>query len=353
MDINVLETQAPGQPADLLGKRIRRLRKARDRTLDSLAQQVGITKGYLSKVETGRQIPPLATLSKVAKALDTDLASLLEAGLRGGGEETAGGVSLVRAEERRPVIRGGSSFGYDYQSLVQNASGRHMSPFLFTFPKQILKEVFFEHAGEELIFVLSGTVEFTQTGTYANNIIAPGTAALQSDTGVVTTLTGLITNAGTLNFTGPGTFDLTTMGTTSTWNGVTTLNGGATVKINAVNQLGGTQVNLGDASGGATLQLDGGLDYTRALTLGIGGTNTITGYGTLSGKLTGSGGPSEDQQFPMRNGKVEGDKITFEVVAGEDRVFKLSFTAKGDTIEGEGTSPDGEVMALKLTRVKS
>jgi transcriptional regulator with XRE-family HTH domain len=160
MDINVLETQAPSQPADLLGKRIRRLRKARDRTLDSLAQQVGITKGYLSKVETGRQIPPLATLSKVAKALDTDLASLLEAGLRGGGEETAGGVSLVRAEERRPVIRGGSSFGYDYQSLVQNASGRHMSPFLFTFPKQILKEVFFEHAGEELIFVLSGTVEF-------------------------------------------------------------------------------------------------------------------------------------------------------------------------------------------------
>ena len=57
MGINVLETQAPGQPADLLGKRIRRLRKARDRTLDSLAQQVGITKGYLSKVETGRQIP--------------------------------------------------------------------------------------------------------------------------------------------------------------------------------------------------------------------------------------------------------------------------------------------------------
>jgi hypothetical protein len=70
-------------------------------------------------------------------------------------------------------------------------------------------------------------------------------------------------------------------------------------------------------------------------------------------KLTGSGGPSEDQQFPMRNGKVEGDKITFEVVAGEDRVFKLSFTAKGDTIEGEAVSPDGEAMPLKLTRVKS
>jgi hypothetical protein len=70
-------------------------------------------------------------------------------------------------------------------------------------------------------------------------------------------------------------------------------------------------------------------------------------------KLTGSGGPSEDQQFPMRNGKVEGDKITFEVVADENRVFKLSFTAKGDVIEGEGIGPDGESMPLKLTRVKS
>jgi hypothetical protein len=56
----------------------------------------------------------------------------------------------------------------------------------------------------------------------------------------------------------------------------------------------------------------------------------------------------------MRNGKVEGDKVTFEVVAGEEgRVFKLSFTVKGETLEGEGTSPKGETVALKLTKVKS
>jgi transcriptional regulator with XRE-family HTH domain len=161
MDIKVLENKAErSQPADELGKRIRKLRKVRERTLDSLAQEAGITKGYLSKVETGRQIPPLATLSKVAKALGTDLSSLLETGAGSASADITNGVSLVRATERRPVIRGGSSFGYDYQSLVQNASGRHMSPFLFTFPQQILKEVFFEHAGEEIIFVLSGTVEF-------------------------------------------------------------------------------------------------------------------------------------------------------------------------------------------------
>lgn len=138
-----------------LGRRIRKLRKMQDRTLEALAQEIGLTKGYLSKVETGRQTPPLATLSKLAKALGTDLAELIESN-----DRQLADVSVVRADERRNVVRGATSFGYDYQSLVQNAADKHMSPFLFTFPPQILKEVFFEHDGEEMIFVLSGVVEF-------------------------------------------------------------------------------------------------------------------------------------------------------------------------------------------------
>jgi transcriptional regulator with XRE-family HTH domain len=158
---DILETESKGEPEiDTLGRRIRQLRKMQDRTLDSLAQEIGLTKGYLSKVETGRQTPPLGTLSKLARALGTDLAGLVEQGTVEPVEAGFEGVSVVRADERRNVVRGASSFGYDYQSLVQNAGGKHMTPFLFTFPSQILKEVFFEHGGEEMIFVLSGTVEF-------------------------------------------------------------------------------------------------------------------------------------------------------------------------------------------------
>lgn len=140
-----------------LGQRLRKLRKMQDRTLDAIAQEIGLTKGYLSKVETGRQIPPLATLSKLAKALSVDLADLVDE--NNSRADTCEGVSVVRADERRNVIRGATSFGYDYQSLVQNSAGKHMSPFLFTFPAQVLKEVVFEHPGEEMIFVLSGLVE--------------------------------------------------------------------------------------------------------------------------------------------------------------------------------------------------
>lgn len=160
MGSELLERQAAGEEnSNGLGQRLRNLRKMQDRTLEDIAQEIGLTKGYLSKVETGRQIPPLATLSKLAKALSVDLADLVDE--NNSRQDTSyKGVSVVRADERRNVIRGASSFGYDYQSLVQNAAGKHMSPFLFTFPSQILKEVVFEHPGEEMIFVLSGIVEF-------------------------------------------------------------------------------------------------------------------------------------------------------------------------------------------------
>src|SRR5690349_2160277 len=92
-NVDMTMTATNGRDSDTLGPRIRKLRKARDRTLDSLAQEIGLTKGYLSKVETGRQVPPLATLSKLAKALGTDLASLVETGPRG--QEPYRGISVV------------------------------------------------------------------------------------------------------------------------------------------------------------------------------------------------------------------------------------------------------------------
>jgi mannose-6-phosphate isomerase-like protein (cupin superfamily) len=58
------------------------------------------------------------------------------------------------------VIRGGSSFGYDYEGLAHTNRNKHMEPFIFTFPSSISKDVCFEHEGEEFVFVLSGRVKF-------------------------------------------------------------------------------------------------------------------------------------------------------------------------------------------------
>ena len=51
------------------------------------------------------------------------------------------------------------------------------------------------------------------------------------------------------------------------------------------------------------------------------------------GKLTGSGGPNESQQHPMRNGKVEDNRLTFEVPAGKG-TFIFDLKLAGDEITG-------------------
>jgi transcriptional regulator with XRE-family HTH domain len=142
-----------GQP---VGERIARLRAERRMTLDRLAQVTRFTKGYLSKIENGRKVPPIATLSRIAQALHTEIGSFFQSARRSVTRE----VTVVRANERQPVQRGGSAFGYDYVGLALKRVHKRMDPFIFTFPPRIDKHVFFEHRGEEFLFVLSGTVEF-------------------------------------------------------------------------------------------------------------------------------------------------------------------------------------------------
>jgi transcriptional regulator with XRE-family HTH domain len=146
--------QADAGPS--VGERIARLRAERRMTLDRLAQVTGFTKGYLSKIENGRKVPPIATLSRIAQALHTEIGSFFQSARRAVARE----VTVVRADERQAVQRGGSAFGYDYVGLALKRVHKRMDPFIFTFPPRIDKHVFFEHQGEEFLFVLSGTVKF-------------------------------------------------------------------------------------------------------------------------------------------------------------------------------------------------
>jgi hypothetical protein len=42
-------------------------------------------------------------------------------------------------------------------------------------------------------------------------------------------------------------------------------------------------------------------------------------------RLTGSGGPDESEQYPIENGKVEGDRVRFELTTGE---WKFTYDLK-------------------------
>ena len=150
----------------VIGDHVAAMRTQLGMTLEQLATATGFTKSYLSKIENSKKVPPIGTLSRIARALKTDMTEILRT------QENGHGFCVVRVKDRQPVVRGGTAFGYDYQSLAHTRAHKKMEPFLFTFPSEIDKYVFFEHEGEEFIFVLSGKVEWQAGGEKV--ILKPG-----------------------------------------------------------------------------------------------------------------------------------------------------------------------------------
>jgi transcriptional regulator with XRE-family HTH domain len=166
-----MATRAARKPKPVekvIGARIGDLRARLGLTLDALAAQTGFTKGYLSKIENSKKVPPIASLSRIARALHTEMTDLLHTGSASDGPAFV----VVRATERQRVVRGGTAFGYDYVSLAHTKAHKRMEPFLFTFPNEIDTHVFFEHEGEEFLFVLTGRVEW-QCGS-EKVLLSPG-----------------------------------------------------------------------------------------------------------------------------------------------------------------------------------
>ena len=62
--------------ARLVGARIRFLREERKLTLDDVALDWDLSKGYLSDVESGFQSPSFSVLAKIARSLKVDLLDL-------------------------------------------------------------------------------------------------------------------------------------------------------------------------------------------------------------------------------------------------------------------------------------
>lgn len=66
------------QTSELLGLKIKELRKQKRITQEQLAEIVGLDIGYISKLEVGRNFPKIGTLEKIADALEVELAQLFQ-----------------------------------------------------------------------------------------------------------------------------------------------------------------------------------------------------------------------------------------------------------------------------------
>jgi transcriptional regulator with XRE-family HTH domain len=144
---------------EILGETFRRVRQVAGLTLEAVARQADVTKGYLSKVESGRAIPSIAVISKLADVYGMSLSDIFMP------EGQRKPLSLVRASERTPVNKNGSEIGYIYEFASMMKRNPRAEVFFLTLPVLDGEDPpRFRHSGEEIITVLEGHMLFEYGG---------------------------------------------------------------------------------------------------------------------------------------------------------------------------------------------
>lgn len=143
-----------------LGKRLAKMRREKKVTLKGLANETGLKATYISQIEKGESIPPVAVILQLSRALEIDSSILLRE------EKTREGRQSAADYQKRTE-------DYTYQTLTPEAQHKHLKAFkVFIEAKSVHKGVSYQHLGEEFIYVLKGEIE-VMVGEN-RNVLGPG-----------------------------------------------------------------------------------------------------------------------------------------------------------------------------------
>jgi transcriptional regulator with XRE-family HTH domain len=150
---------------DSFGARLKELRLERGWTLQELADQSGLSKTFLSRLESGNRQASIAAVLTLARVFGVSLASMFETDL------AVEPCVIVRATEA--VFK--SSNGLTYTALSNAQRFFNVQPIRLTVSPKRKGQEHFYHEGEEWIYVLSGRLTLSLAGkTYD---LGPGDAA--------------------------------------------------------------------------------------------------------------------------------------------------------------------------------
>jgi len=149
-----------------LGSKVRQLRRQKNLSLQQLSERSDVSAAAIHKIERSGMVPTVATLMKLAAALNRSVSYFVE-------EDSSTACVLVRAGERKRVFT--SKAGLDLQGIsgpygpffVAGALAT-MEPGADSGPRAM------EHPGEELVFILEGTIRFVIDGE--EQCVGPGDA---------------------------------------------------------------------------------------------------------------------------------------------------------------------------------
>lgn len=137
-----------------VGGRIRAIRAARGLSLRALARQSGLSLNAISLIERGDNSPTVSSLHQIAGALGVPITDLFR-----DDEESA--VVHTPAADRPAYRRGGMTM----ESLGTGLRDQTLQPFIISLEPSMSADRPVTHPGQELVYCLSGTVDYTVNGT--------------------------------------------------------------------------------------------------------------------------------------------------------------------------------------------
>src|SRR5246127_3527447 len=138
-----------------IGERIKRLRLKRSMGLVELGKHTGLSASFLSQLETGRVVPTLRNLARIAMVFSKDLSYFFEPEAH----------TLFRVHKKHERVRmpqtGVENPTYFFESLAYMVPDRHLDPYYAEFvPMKGNGEVRpHVHPGYEFLFMLEGELE--------------------------------------------------------------------------------------------------------------------------------------------------------------------------------------------------
>lgn len=141
-----------------VGEKIRQIREMKKVSLEELAERSGMEIPLIQKIEQDKNVPSLAPLIKIARALGVRLGTFLD-------DSNSYGPVVVRSGEHHKGARFTSQSSearehLNFYSLAFDKAGRNMEPFIVDIePGTKSDYMLSSHEGEEFIYVLEGEVE--------------------------------------------------------------------------------------------------------------------------------------------------------------------------------------------------
>lgn len=147
-----------------LGERIKHLRQRKQMGLVELGKYTGLSASFLSQLETGRVVPTLRNLARIAMVFSRDLSYFFE-------PDEPELFRIVRADDRQRLPQTGADEpGYFFESLGQvpgfESNGQKVVPYLAEFlpAAEGRKPKSHQHGGSEFLYLLSGKLKLSHDG---------------------------------------------------------------------------------------------------------------------------------------------------------------------------------------------